>query len=72
MGLKTSGRYLDMIRKERNNEKGRQPLPADCGGWDSYREAVSYIIRQIWKFEKFVIISVGQIKSEKYYRQSSF
>jgi len=43
MGLKTSGRYLDMIRKERNNEKGRQPLPADCGGWDSYREAVSYI-----------------------------
>ena len=52
MGLKTSGRYLDMIRKERNNEKGRQPLPADCGGWDSYREAVSYTI--------WISLSVGR------------
>ncbi len=30
-----------MIRKERNNKKGRQPLPADYGGRNHYREAVS-------------------------------
>ena len=32
-----------MIRMERNNKKGRQPLPADCGGGHHCREAVSYI-----------------------------
>ena len=36
-----------MIREKRDEELGRQPLLADYGGWDSYREAVSYIIRHI-------------------------
>jgi hypothetical protein len=31
-----------MIRKERNNKKGRQPLPADCDGRYPNREAASY------------------------------
>jgi len=38
-----------MIREKRDEELGRQPLLTDNGGWDSYREAVSYIIRQITK-----------------------
>jgi len=29
-------------------------------------------IRRIWDFVKIVILSVGQIESEEYYRQSSF
>ena len=33
-----------MIREKRDEELGRQPLLADYGGWDSYREAVSYIM----------------------------
>ena len=36
-----------MIREKRDEELGRQPLLADYGGWDSYREAVLYIIQQI-------------------------
>ena len=36
-----------MIRTKRDDELGRQPLPANCDEWDSYREAVSYTIRHI-------------------------
>jgi len=36
-----------MIRGKRNDAYGRQTLRVDCCGWDSYREAVSYIIRHI-------------------------
>jgi hypothetical protein len=43
LGVKTSGRYPDMIRGKRNDEYGRQTLRVDCCGWESYREAVSYI-----------------------------
>ena len=32
-----------MIRGKRNDAYGRQTLRVDCCGWDSYREAVSYI-----------------------------
>jgi len=31
-----------MIREKRDEELGRQTLLTDYGGWDSYREAVSY------------------------------
>jgi hypothetical protein len=34
-----------MIREKRDEELGRQPLVADYGGCDSYREAVSYTDR---------------------------
>jgi len=33
-----------MIRVKRNDAYGRQTLRVDCCGWESYREAVSYII----------------------------
>jgi hypothetical protein len=33
-----------MIRGKRNDAYGRQTLRVDCCGWESYREAVSYII----------------------------
>jgi len=33
-----------MIREKRNDAYGRQMLRVDCGGWESYREAVSYIV----------------------------
>jgi hypothetical protein len=33
-----------MIRGKRNDAYGRQMLRVDCGGWESYREAVSYIV----------------------------
>jgi hypothetical protein len=36
-----------MIRGKRNDAYGRQTLRVDCCGWESYREAVSYIIRHI-------------------------
>ena len=41
-----------MIRGKRNDAYGRQTLRVDCCGWDSYREAVSYImpISQSWGF----------------------
>ena len=55
-----------MIRGKRNDAYGRQTLRVDCCGWESYREAVSYIIRHILNFGKFVIVSFGQIKSAKY------
>jgi hypothetical protein len=45
--LKTSGRDPDMIRGKRSDAYGRQTLRVDCCGWESYREAVSYIIRRI-------------------------
>ena len=32
-----------MIRGKRNDAYGRQTLRVDCCGWESYREAVSYI-----------------------------
>ena len=32
-----------MIRGKRKDAYGRQMLRVDCGGWESYREAVSYI-----------------------------
>ena len=32
-----------MIRGKRNDAYGRQMLRVDCGGWESYREAVTYI-----------------------------
>ena len=38
-----------MIRGKRNDAYGRQTLRVDCCGWESYREAVSYIIRHITK-----------------------
>ena len=47
-----------MIRGKRNDAYGRQTLRVDCCGWESYREAVSYIIRHIWNFGKFVIVSM--------------
>jgi hypothetical protein len=34
-----------MIRGKRNDAYGRQMLRVDCGGWESYREAVSYIAK---------------------------
>ena len=34
-----------MIRGKRNDAYGRQMLRVDCGGWESYREAVTYIDR---------------------------
>jgi len=44
-----------MIRGKRNDAYGRQTLRVDCCGWESYREAVSYIIRQITRLENLVI-----------------
>ena len=46
-----------MIRGKRNDAYGRQTLRVDCCGCESYREAVSYIIRRIWNFGKLVIVS---------------
>jgi hypothetical protein len=58
-----------MIRKKREEELGRQTLLADYGGWHSYREAVSYIIRRVWTFVKIVITLSGRIESAKHDRQ---
>ena len=44
-----------MIRGKRNDAYGRQTLRVDCCGWESYREAVSYIIQQITKWCDLVI-----------------
>jgi hypothetical protein len=33
--------------KKKNDAYDRQTLRVDCCGWESYREAVSYIIRHI-------------------------
>jgi hypothetical protein len=38
-----------MIREKRNDAYGRQPLRVGCCEQNSYREAVSYIIRRITK-----------------------
>ena len=46
-----------MIRGKRNDAYGRQTLRVDCCGWESYREAVSYIIRHITTWHGFVIFS---------------
>jgi hypothetical protein len=51
LGLKTSGRYPDMIRGKRNDAYGGKTLRVDCCGWKSYREAVSYNIRHIADFK---------------------
>ena len=40
-----------MIRGKRNDAYGRQTLRVKCCGWESYREAVSYIIRRITDFK---------------------
>jgi len=46
-----------MIRGKRNDAYGRQTLRVDCCGWESYREAVSYIIRRICINVNFEILS---------------
>jgi hypothetical protein len=46
-----------MIRGKRNDAYGGKTLRVDCCGWKSYREAVSYIIRQITTWDGFVIFS---------------
>jgi len=43
-----------MIREKRNDAYGRQPLGVGCCGWNSYREAVSYID------SLYVIISIAE------------
>ena len=42
-----------MIRGKRNDAYSRQMLRVDCGGWESYREAVSYIDRYELLFADF-------------------
>jgi hypothetical protein len=46
-----------MIRGKRNDAYGRQTLRVDCCGWESYREAVSYIDR-IMTYSQMVFMPV--------------